>query len=559
MSNVPFRVVRGEEVAIMNKPFAEGCVYFATDTKRIYMDAYLNGEPQDKLPMGGGNSGIFYAHKGFTDSSDVSFALEDIEGDELPNVNDLIVNYKSSNELRDGFYKVVTANAITNTVETEYLPVGGGGGGTGGSSGGGKILIKPETPANGMTTLEKGYSIKYSLEVYNNAGAPVTNSGRATFIINGVSVDGGIVTHGGVYDFPITEYLSTVKDTNTITLKITLNTGGIVDDIQTYTWTVKCVDLQLIWDWNYSSDNYIKESTFTLNWKVKGGVECITHIMIDDKDDDDHYFTVPISASQTEASKSLSALDYGAHKFTMWLTAKVGTEDIESDPVNNILTFIGGSETGPILTVPYFAEKATQYDTLNIPFLVYKPDAEKLKVTFYVDNVEVLTDEYSVTTTQPHYWPYTLGHAGEVKLKLAFTAYPEIEYNINLKVSPLDLGIKEPTEGLAFSLKASNISGNAQLKQLETEGKLTFSENFDWTNGGLKSEVDEAGNISNYICIRQGTSMTLNYKLFENTQVGAQGKTFKFCFKAVNCYDYEAPVLECYEENTKLGLKFNAQ
>lgn len=559
MSNVPFRVVRGEEVAIMNKPFAEGCVYFATDTKRIYMDAYLNGEPQDKLPMGGGNSGIFYAHKGFTDSSDVSFALEDIEGDELPNVNDLIVNYKSSNELRDGFYKVVTANAVTNTVETEYLPVGGGGGGTGGSSGGGKILIKPETPANGMTTLEKGYSIKYSLEVYNNAGAPVTNSGRATFIINGVSVDGGIVTHGGVYDFPITEYLSTVKDTNTITLKITLNTGGIVDDIQTYTWTVKCVDLQLIWDWNYSSDNYIKESTFTLNWKVKGGIECITHIMIDDKDDDDHYFTVPISASQTEASKSLSALDYGAHKFTMWLTAKVGTEDIESDPVNNILTFIGGSETGPILTVPYFAEKATQYDTLNIPFLVYKPDTEKLKVTFYVDNVEVLTDEYSVTTSQPHYWPYTLGHAGEVKLKLAFTAYPEVEYNINLKISPLDLGIKEPTEGLAFSLKASNISGNAQLKQLETEGKLTFSENFDWTNGGLKSEIDENGNVSNYICVRQGTTMTLNYKLFENTQVGTQGKTFKFCFKAMNCYDYEAPVLECYEDNTKLGLKFNAQ
>ena len=55
MSNVPFRVVRGEEIAIMNKPFVEGCVYFATDTKRIYMDAYLNGEPQNKLPMGGGN------------------------------------------------------------------------------------------------------------------------------------------------------------------------------------------------------------------------------------------------------------------------------------------------------------------------------------------------------------------------------------------------------------------------------------------------------------------------------------------------------------------------
>ena len=121
------------------------------------------------------------------------------------------------------------------------------------------------------------------------------------------------------------------------------------------------------------------------------------------------------------------------------------------------------------------------------------------------------------------------------------------------------MGIKEPTEGLAFSLKASDISGNAQLKQLEQEGKITFSQNFDWTNGGLKSEVDENGNISNYICVRQGTTMTLNYKLFENTQVSTQGKTFKFCFKAMNCYDYEAPVLECYEDNTNLGLKFNAQ
>ena len=567
MSNIPFRVMRGEEIAILSKPFTEGQVYFATDTKRIYMDAYLNGESLNKLPMGGGNSGIYYAHKGFTDSSDVSFSLEDIEGNELPNVNDVIVNYKSSNEMRDGFYKVVTSNTTTNTVETEYLPVGGGSGGGTGSSGG-KILIKPITAAVGITTLEKGYSIKYSLEAYNNADAPVTNAGRATFIINGVQIDGGAVTHGGTYDFPITQYLSTVKDTNTVTLKITLNTGGIVDNIQTYTWTVKCVDLQLIWDWNYSSENYIKEDFFTLSWKVKGGVNCRTHISVDDGDVlDKNYFIIDVMASQSEASKTFNRMDaklqdtfaYGAHKVTMWLTTQIGTEDIHTDPINQMLTFIGGNETGPILTVPYFIEKATQYDTLRIPFLVYKPDTEKLKVAFYVDNVEVLTDEYTVTATEPHYWPYTLGHAGEVKLKIAFTSYPEVEHNINLKVSPLDLGIKEPTEGLTFSLKASNISGNAQLKQLETEGKVTFSNNFDWTNGGLKSEMDDNGNISNYICVRQGTSMTLNYKLFENTQVGAQGKTFKFCFKAVNCYDYEAPVLECYEENTKLGLKFNAQ
>lgn len=310
MSNIPFRVMRGEEIVILSKPFSEGCVYFATDTKRIYMDTYLNGELLNKVPMGGGNSGIYYAHKGFTDSSDVSFSLDDIEGDELPNVNDVIINYKSSNEMRDGFYKVVTSNATTNTVETEYLPVGGGGSGSGTGSSSGKILIKPITAAVGMTTLEKGYSIKYSLEAYNNADAPVTNTGRATFIINGVQIDGGAVMHGVTYDFPITQYLSTVKDTNTVTLKVTLNTGGIVDDIQTYTWTVKCVDLQLIWDWNYSSENYIKEDLFTLSWKVKGGVNCKTHISIDDGDVlDKNYFIIDVMASQSEVSKTFNRMD----------------------------------------------------------------------------------------------------------------------------------------------------------------------------------------------------------------------------------------------------------
>ena len=575
MSNTPFRVMRGEEISVLNKPFTEGQVYFATDTKRIYMDAYLNGQPQNKIPMGGGNSGIYYASKGFTDSSDVSFALADIEGDELPNVNDLIINYNSSNELRDGFYKVITVDATNNVVETAYLPVGGGGTGGSGSAGGGKILITPITPMTGITTSEKGYKIKYSLEAYNNAGAAVPNTGRATFIINGSSVDGGMVVHGNTYEFDVSQYLSSIKDMNTITLKVVIDTGGVVADVQTYTWTVKCVDLKVEWPWTYSSNNYITEDKFTLSWKITGGIECVTHISIDEGDElDKNYFTIELLPSQTEASKSFDrsgvessgmpklkeVLRHGSHKFTMWVTAKIGNEDIRSNEVNNVLTFIDADNTMPILTVPYFTETATQYDTLYIPFLVYKDETEKLDVGFYIDGIEVLKDEYLVAATSPHYWPYTVGKAGEIKLKIAFTKYPDIYYETKLEVIPLDLGIVEPTEGLAFSLKASDISGNAQLQQLQKDGKLTFSPNFDWVNGGLKSEVDEKGNVSNYICVRQGTTMTINYNLFGSRQVGTQGKTFKFAFKAMNCYDYNAKVLECKDPSTsQLFLNYTAQ
>ena len=54
--------------------------------------------------------------------------------------------------------------------------------------------------------------------------------------------------------------------------------------------------------------------------------------------------------------------------------------------------------------------------------------------------------------------------------------------------------------------------------------------------------------------------MTVNYNLFEKFTSGeAGGKNFKLCFKATNCYDYSAPILECYEEQTKLGIKVDAQ
>lgn len=53
--------------------------------------------------------------------------------------------------------------------------------------------------------------------------------------------------------------------------------------------------------------------------------------------------------------------------------------------------------------------------------------------------------------------------------------------------------------------------------------------------------------------------MTVNYNLFEATNTARDGKNFKICFKATNCYDYEAPILECYEEATKLGIKMDAQ
>ena len=54
--------------------------------------------------------------------------------------------------------------------------------------------------------------------------------------------------------------------------------------------------------------------------------------------------------------------------------------------------------------------------------------------------------------------------------------------------------------------------------------------------------------------------MSIPYKLFGDFTTGsAGGKDFKVCFKTANCYDYKAPVLECYDAESGMGIKINAQ
>ena len=57
--NNSFHPVSGTDEKIKNTGYNEGWVYFATDSKKIYLD--MDG--QEKIQMGGSTSGIFYGIK----------------------------------------------------------------------------------------------------------------------------------------------------------------------------------------------------------------------------------------------------------------------------------------------------------------------------------------------------------------------------------------------------------------------------------------------------------------------------------------------------------------
>ena len=165
--SISFRPVKGAEAVIMAMGYNEGYVYFATDTKKIYIDS--NG--QEKVPMGG-NSGIYYANKTFTEN-EIDYTLFDItdfEGNVLPNLNDLIINV-GENELYNGFYKVTYIESDTKVLGT-LLPIGGGSGG-GGTSSAGSAKVESTTPNQGQTLLSKDYYINYKVTLLDNIGQEI--------------------------------------------------------------------------------------------------------------------------------------------------------------------------------------------------------------------------------------------------------------------------------------------------------------------------------------------------------------------------------------------------
>lgn len=102
----PVRCVEDDIDPVKGRPSVNGFVYFTTDTKKIYL-----GVPEGKYIMMGGSSGVFYGSRQLTDDEKYgdeaffSFTPEEIDGNAIPAMDDLILNIPDG-----GFYRVLQVN-----------------------------------------------------------------------------------------------------------------------------------------------------------------------------------------------------------------------------------------------------------------------------------------------------------------------------------------------------------------------------------------------------------------------------------------------------------------
>lgn len=557
MSYIPFRPYRGLEVDILNKPYNDGYVYFATDTKKIYMDA--NG--QTKMPMGG-NSGIYYGIMKLSETPDENqkefeFSIYDIDGNydssspTIPNIDDLILN------IPDGcFYRVMSIDNVNGEIiiNTEKLTIAGtgGGGGTGDGPGSAAGVIFNRLTNQVVTTLyQKNYSIGFYVKATDGSGE-VTGNGTYELFIGGQKKATGVVFNDQDNYLEIGKYLN--LEHNTVKVVVYMDTGGSSSTSASKTWQITTTMLNLTWDYNEVTTHNISDP-FTLRWSVSGsGISKTTHIKIDDK------YSIPVGPTtvndQTYTIENPAEynLIHGAHKFELYASAVVDGDTIILDSIIKNIIFVEPSNATTIISCSFFDTDITQYDTIQIPIIIYNENNVSGDATISLFENGVLRDTWENCENQVVYnWAYTPVSAGTSVLTIQ-SGTEDITLTLNVKALDID---NDEVGGYAFRFKASEFASNSAVQNWNSNNvTATFSNKFDWINGGLKTEKDEQGNNRQYIRIKAGSTMTINYPLFKIAPQTA-GKVFKMIFKAAKCRDYDAQILSCKEDRQVVGINNN--
>ena len=554
LSTDRFTPIRGTEASILASTPTKGYVWFATDTKKIY---YSDGESFISM---GGNSSIFYGKMILAETPDdtqtiFDFQLLEIDGNtdeeimNTPNVDDLILN------IPDGcFYRVVEVNE--ESVAAQKLTIAGSG--SGGGSGGDDITSGAYTfnrigKADITSLYQHSCSVSFKY-IATDAQGESTGNAKGAIRVNGISKS-NFTARQGDNTIEIGEFLDLGE--NRVEIVLTLNTGGS-DFTVTKRWTVTTVSVDLTWDYDETQLNYVTNN-LTFYWSVTGNVMKTTHIVIDDLYQIDSDPTVRINTQDiTIPSNELNnyGLGHGAHKVEMYVTAQIDDDIIRTESTYKYIMMVDVNNKTPIISCNFINTDVIQYNTAQIPIIIYNPEAKTGTSTVTLREDTELKDTWNnVVNCELNYWAYTPISSGE---KILTILCNNEERRLILNVSELDIDNKE-VGGYAFKFKATDFSSNNAIQNWESNGiTLTTSENFDWINGGLQSELDENNEMRQYVCIKAGTTMTINYKMFAQN-AGLNGKVCKIIFKATRCRDFDAQVLKCYNDSTNIGLLLRAQ
>ena len=369
-----------------------------------------------------------------------------------PNIDDLILN------IPDGcFYRVIEVREDSVSAAKLTIAGSGSGGGGGGEITTGSYTFNRIGKADVTALYQDSCSVSFSFTAVDAEGESTGNA-------KGIVKVGGLVkkeftARQGNNSIDVGEYLALGE--NRVEITLTLNTGN-ADFTVTKKWNITTVSVTLLWDYDETTTNYTTNS-FNFAWSVTGNVSKTTHIIIDDL-----YTLVSETTTRlntqtiTIASEDLNSfgLNHGAHKVEMYVTAEIDDSTIQTPSTIKNVIFVDVNSRSPIISCNFIEDELTQYNTVQIPIIIYNPEATAGVSTVMLRENGELRDTWSnIVNNTVYYWSYTPTVAGEKTLTIICN---EAEKQLIFNVTALDID-NEEIGGYAFKFKATDFSSNAAV------------------------------------------------------------------------------------------------
>lgn len=440
------------------------------------------------------------------------------------------VNYESDTGLFTFYELEGEEDPSVNNIKRQFTITGGGGGSTSSTT----IKIDRITPSPLIVTKGNKAIIEYSFSSVDSSGDD-TGEGTATWKVGNSTVATSIALQGK-NSFDLTDYVTVGSQ------KVTLTIVDSAGALSVKNWTVQVIDVRLE---STFSDNYtypLGEVVFS--YIPYGSIEKTVHFILDEKE----IGTVVTSVSGIPLSYTLPSQTHGAHLLEVYITASVNGTQIETNHIFKDILWYDNQNDDPVIGCISKNLTVQQYDTENIVYTIYDPKTENPTVTLAVDGKEVSTLKLDSNTQTWQYKPTEIGtHVLTITCR-------NVVKTINATVEKLDIDVEPVTAGLQFDFnpvgRSNNDANRLWSSDINSDIKMTVSENFDWENGGY--QIDENGD--SYFGIKAGTSAVISYNLFAD-DARQSGKEFKLIFMTKNVAKANATFLSC--ESGGIGLQMN--
>lgn len=366
-----------------------------------------------------------------------------------------------------------------------------------------------------------------------------TDTITVVWSVNGKVVSTANDVSGATFEFDASEYLN-ASSQNTVKAELTSTSEGSLS--RTYPVTTYAYALT----WGSAINPLMLMTTAAsvfavVNVSAEAGSSNDVTLTIGE-----HTVTRTVSGSRNLTIELDSTwFTVGANRVTA-VMAPTGSENIEdrSDEISFVVLWAVGA-TSPIVA---FADKnlqASQYDIVNIDYFVYDPDNETATCTIRVGTEDPVTIQTGRTVKTFEYSSSTVKTS-----QVVLTCGSQTD-TMTLKIVKSDYDIGKVTgDNLRYDVDPVGHS-NADSDRTNFGG-FTFSDNFDWVNGGFQR--DENGTTA--FVVKKGNQVILPRSLFDDPD--ANGKTIDLSFKITNSDAYNAVAMKDMNNGETKGIILRA-